>query len=315
MAPRSEPLSPPGPAVLVTGASGFLGRALVPRLAAAGYRVTALGNTRPDSPFGPEVEYLRGDLARPAEARALLRPWRWDAVANLAGPVSRGMEPVAGAPALGDHAAIVRALLQALPPGWPGRFVHVSSMTVYGLPEALPVPVSHPLRPLHAYGEAKRLAEAALLEGPDRPGDAWVLRMPGLFSEERRGGALYHFIRASAAGEALAVVTEDAVPWDVLHVDDGARAVLGALASPARDPGPVNVGYGEVVRVTDVASRLAARGGRGSRVVRRGSVPPPGFALDVSRTAALFPWPPATLDARLEALWEAFAGQAEGVGA
>lgn len=298
-------MTAPGAAVLVTGASGFLGRALVPRLDAAGYRVTALGNTRADSPFGARVEYRAGDLTGAGNGAALLRPWRWDAVVNLAGPVSLAAEPVSAAGALADHAAIVQSLLAALPPAWPGRFVHASSMTVYGLPETLPIAEAHPLRPLHAYGEAKRLAEAALLDAPDRPGDAWVLRLPGLFSADRRGGALYHFIRAARAGAELVVSTEPAVPWDVLHVDDAAHAVLAALGAPARGPGPVNVAYGEPVQLMQVAERVAARGGRGSRVVRRGAADPPAFAMDVSRAASLFPWPPATLDQRLGELWDA----------
>jgi UDP-glucose 4-epimerase len=298
-------VTPAGGVVLVTGASGFLGRALVPRLKAAGYRVTALGNTRRDSPFGAGVEYLAGDLARADAARALLSPWRWDAVANLAGPVAGGAAPVSDADSLADHSRVIGSLLAALPEGWRGRFVHVSSMTVYGLPEVLPVSETHPLRPLHAYGEAKRRAEAALLDAPRRPGDAWVLRMPGLFSAGRRSGALYHFVRAARSGADLAVQTEPAVPWDVLHVDDAARAVVGALASPARDPGAVNVAYGERVQMVELAERLAARGG--SRVVRRGAADPPAFAMDVSKAAGLFAWPPATLEQRLDELWAALA--------
>jgi UDP-glucose 4-epimerase len=303
-----------GAAVLVTGGSGFLGQVLVPLLAAAGYRVTALGNTLRETPFGPGVEYRAGDLARPDEADEVLGRWRWDAVVNAAGPVPHGMEPVSAADPLADHSRVVRHLLAALPEGWPGRFVHVSSMAVYGLPDSIPVSETHPLRPLHAYGEAKRRAEALLLEGGLRPRDAWSLRMPGLFSERRRDGALYAFIRAAQAGEPLSVVTEHSLPWDVLHVYDAARAIMAALAAPATDPGPVNVAYGSPVQVVRMAERLAARGGRGSRVVRLGAADPPAFAMDVSRAAELFPWPPATLDERLEELWAALRAPAEARG-
>lgn len=61
--------------VLVTGATGFVGRALVPALRAAGLRVRAL--SRGDAPGGrgagdPGLEWARGDVGRPADLPAAL---------------------------------------------------------------------------------------------------------------------------------------------------------------------------------------------------------------------------------------------------
>src|SRR5439155_8748155 len=65
-----------GTRVLVTGATGFLGKALVPRLVGCGYQVTEV--SRHSTP-------IAADLSN-AAATAALQPWRWDIVVNLAGP-------------------------------------------------------------------------------------------------------------------------------------------------------------------------------------------------------------------------------------
>lgn len=73
-----DPAAPAGP-VLVTGATGFVGSAVVRQLLAAGVAVKAL--VRPGADTGalaglPEVEPRRGDLTDPASLRAAVRGCR-----------------------------------------------------------------------------------------------------------------------------------------------------------------------------------------------------------------------------------------------
>ena len=87
--------------VFVTGATGFVGRALIPRLQRDGHAVVAWVHSpaRARSLLGPEVELLRADTAPGALAAAMARS---DAVVNLAG------EPVIG----GRWTAARRAILE-----------------------------------------------------------------------------------------------------------------------------------------------------------------------------------------------------------
>jgi UDP-glucose 4-epimerase len=280
--------------VLVTGGTGFLGRAVVARLGAG--RVLAVGR----NPVAG-AENRAADLLDPASVRAALAPGDYDAVVHLAGPAPKGEQTwEAGVPLVEVHHALAANLAHGLPSGWSGRVVHTSGMIVYGLPERVPVDEAHPLRPLHLYGLAKRIAEDAWLASGRS--DLWLVRLPGLFSEERRSGAVWSFARAAATGSPLRVSADRPTPWDLLHVDDAAAGIGAILDAEGPGPGPINLGYGAVVTLDSVAGWFArAVGGR----VDPPAVEQPPFGLGIALASRRLAWPPCTLSSRLAAMLEA----------
>ncbi|HZW89530.1 MAG TPA: NAD-dependent epimerase/dehydratase family protein, partial [Myxococcaceae bacterium] len=97
-----------GRTVLVTGATGFLGKALVPRLASAGHRIRMLGRSAPAPELAPHGEFVQGDLAdRAALKRALAGV---DVLYHLAGMVS--FDPADGPAMYRLHVAGTRGLLE-----------------------------------------------------------------------------------------------------------------------------------------------------------------------------------------------------------
>ncbi|MEO7093340.1 MAG: NAD(P)-dependent oxidoreductase [Polyangiales bacterium] len=287
--------------VLVTGATGFLGRALVPRLVTAGVNVTAHGRT--PTPFASDVDYVRGDLVDPDEAERVFAPWRWDAVVNLAGPVTGGTEDwTTGVSVANAHVMIALNLRRFAK--LRTRVVHASSMQVYGDPQTLPITEDHPRQPRHLYGLAKSLAEDVWLAAPEL--DAWVLRFPGLFSEHRKGGALYHFTRAARAGNALHLTATSPTAWDVLHVDDAAEAVARTLAAVGGTPGAINISYGEPVELAEIARWFAAHAASGSTVEQTPGVVHPVYQLAIDRAREHLGWSPPALHDRLARLYAAY---------
>ncbi|ANZ15349.1 NAD-dependent epimerase/dehydratase family protein [Streptomyces noursei] len=146
--------------VLVTGAAGFIGQAVVRHLASAGHEVRALVHrTRADVPSG--VQVCRGDLTDGASLDVAVA--NVEAVCHLAGvtrvrdsftdPLRYYQVNVAGTVAL--LAALDRADRRA-------RLVFASTGAVYGSAAAQPISEEQPPHPENPYAGSKHAAEEAI---------------------------------------------------------------------------------------------------------------------------------------------------------
>ncbi|MEV4560303.1 NAD-dependent epimerase/dehydratase family protein [Kitasatospora sp. NPDC049285] len=217
--------------VLVTGASGFVGGAVVRCLAAAGHEVWSLGR-RPDAASAlPVQRAFRGDVRdedawRPALAGV-------DAVCHLAA-LTRGRESL-NTPEAHESVNVggVRALLAAVPADRPPRIVLASTAAVYGAPERQPIDERTPPAPGNPYGASKLAAERLLTARPDT--DAVILRC---FNAAGTGDTdetrIIPRALAVAAGRHphLELNGDGSVVRDFVHVEDMADAYLLALTAP-----------------------------------------------------------------------------------
>jgi UDP-N-acetyl-alpha-D-quinovosamine dehydrogenase len=139
-----------GRRVLVTGAAGFVGRALVPRLAAAGWAVR------------PATRAETGDIGPGTDWRPLLADL--DAVVHLAARVhvmrDRAADPEHEFDRV-NHRAAAALAAQAATAGV-RRFVFLSSIKVHGDASDHPLAASDAPAPDDAYGRSKLAAERAL---------------------------------------------------------------------------------------------------------------------------------------------------------
>ncbi|MGY1594285.1 NAD-dependent epimerase/dehydratase family protein [Geodermatophilus sp. SYSU D00708] len=268
-----------GTPVLVTGGTGFLGSYVVPRLVAAGCRVTIVA---PDPGWREPVR----QAVRDGVVRLLPEAewWRPEAAARVArgavgtehlvhlayAPVPPGQgTPVRRAEhELGVNVCGPLELLLALG-DQVGHVVLTSSLEIYG--GTPPCPVDEDVRPepADAYGAAKLALEdqlriSAATGGPE----ATVLRMSTVYGPgETVPRAVPRFVRAGLAGLPATIAGDGLERRDYLHVTDAARLVMRAVASPPRGGSAfrlVHGGSGTAERTVALAQRvrrlLAVRG-------------------------------------------------------
>ncbi|MGH9380703.1 MAG: NAD-dependent epimerase/dehydratase family protein [Thermoanaerobaculia bacterium] len=167
----------PHPAVaVVTGAAGFIGRHLVRRLVADGWRVRGVDRHPAQAfPESPEIEYHALDIRdAPAMAEAIRGA---DTVFHLASAHLELRAPRGWYESV--NVAGVDTLVAACARQGVRRLVHASSVGVYGHVAHPPADEDAPKHPTSEYERTKLLGEQAALERAEREGVSLVVLRPG----------------------------------------------------------------------------------------------------------------------------------------
>jgi nucleoside-diphosphate-sugar epimerase len=237
---RALEASPGAVDVLVTGASGALGSAIVERLLARGASVRCLVR-RADSPLPKEAQVAVGDLG---DAEAVDRAVRGAGVVVHAGAAMRGPWPAHhGATVLGTAHVIASCRKHRV-----ARLVYVSSLSVLGVggdESGAPVDEEtryepHPER-RGSYTRAKLEAERLVAAAVRQHGLPAVILRPGQIFGRRI--PLLNAAVARRIGSHWLMLGDGDVVLPLVYIDDVVDATLLALDS--------DLGRGEVIHVVD----------------------------------------------------------------
>lgn len=249
--------------VLVTGGAGYVGAILVPKLLAAGHRVTVLdlylygddvlGGVRANT----NLIEVKGDL-RDAEtvARALTD---CDTVVHLAcisNDPSFELDPALGKSINYD---CFRPLVRAAKRAGVKRFIYASSSSVYGVKSDPNVTEDLPLEPLTDYSKFKAMCEDVLAEERS-PGFVTVTLRPATvcgYSPRQRLDVIVNILTNHAVNNGRIKVFGGEQLRPNLHIEDMTDLYLLCLDLPddAVDGRVWNAGY-ENHRVMQLASMV-----------------------------------------------------------
>jgi len=253
--------------VLVTGASGFIGRQAVPALVANGWEVHAAAR-RPIELPGAAAHAV--DLMDAEAVAALLVAVRPSHLLHLAWDVTPGRY-WSGRENLDWVAASLR-LYRAFVAAGGERVVAAGTCAEYDWTSD-PLEETAPLRPATLYGKAK--AAVSELLAASAPADGIGLAWARLFflygPHEHRSRLVPSVIVPLLQGEP-ALIGEGLAQRDFMHVADVAAALVTVLES--EHVGPVNIARGGIVPIREVARAIAEQIGR-PELLRIGARPTP----------------------------------------
>jgi len=256
--------------VLVTGASGFVGRAVLDALARGDMEVVALSRRPPSREARPRLGWLAVDmLDAPALRRAVAKAG-CDTCIHLAWDVGPGYWT---SPASLDWLAAGATLLRAFREAGGTRFVGAGTCAEHdwtGIGDAA-LREDAARRPATLYGAAKAAlwdVAASYAAGTGLEA-AWGVVFHAIGPGERAGRLLPSIVASLDAGQE-ARCTAGTQVQDPIDVRDLGAAFARLAASPLQ--GRVNLGRGAPESVAGIARRVAARCGRPD-LLRLGALP------------------------------------------
>jgi nucleoside-diphosphate-sugar epimerase len=253
---------------LVTGGAGFIGSAIVHRLAADGETVRVLddfstgrkANLRGLPPARVKVQ--AGDLRRRADVAQAVRGAEY--VLHLAAipSVPRSLKDPAATTAVNVLGTVI-LLEEARKAGTVKRVVLASSSSVYGDAPTLPKVESMPLLPLSPYAASKAAMEGYARAFSASHGlEATVLRYFNVFGPRQDPNGAYaavipRFFHAILRGQKPVVYGDGNQTRDFTFVDNVVEANLRAARAPRAAGETLNVACGERVTILGLASMIA----------------------------------------------------------
>jgi nucleoside-diphosphate-sugar epimerase len=248
--------------LLITGSSGYLGRAAVGTALERGFEVRGL-DRRPSRLEHDRFQERVGDIVEAETAERTTRGC--DAVFHLAAALAQ-FEPDADRMHRVNVEGTANFLAAALRHRV-GKFVFMSSVEVYGVEVPNPCPEGAALRPVCQYGRDKVEAEALCRSYSERGLDVTVFRPPTINGPGQNEPFLLAQMEAVARGRRAMLPGGGRSRLQMVDVTDVCRAMLLTLDRPGSRGAVMNLGSDRVPTLRELTIALHQHAGTRPRLL------------------------------------------------
>ncbi len=281
---------------VLTGATGFIGKALVKVLATTGSDVIIASRTKVSH---SQFEHIEFDLRDRTTFSNLVGAGA-DGIFHLAWSSTPALAELDPAGDLDTNVVGTVGLMENLAKLSKTRLVFVSSGgTVYGNALVLPTPETASINPIGAYGMGKATAEAYALYFWRNGMDVRIARLSNPYgpgqSTARQQGVVSVFARHIINDQPITIWGDGQVVRDYIRVEDAAAALIAIMNADLRaaDFQPIfNVGTGEGSTLNELATIIATKCGKPAQLAYASARPFDlrASVLDTSRLHAVTGW-------------------------
>ncbi|MBN1301803.1 MAG: NAD-dependent epimerase/dehydratase family protein [Melioribacteraceae bacterium] len=248
--------------ILVTGGSGFLGINLVRSLLDRGHEIKVIDIEDFSYPDVKEkVNFIKGDIRVDADVRNAIEGVELVIHTAAALPLYRPEEIYS------TDVEGTRLLLEVAFENKIGRFIHISSTAVYGIPDHHPIYENDKLDGVGHYGIAKIKAEQECILYRDKGMCVPVLRPKSFIGPERLGvfAMLYDW---AYTGHNFPMIGKGNNRYQLLDVDDLCEAVCKCIELPEETANDTfNIGAKEFLTMREDYQAVLDYAGYGKRII------------------------------------------------
>jgi nucleoside-diphosphate-sugar epimerase len=240
---------------LVTGGSGFLGRAIAQELCQRGETVKILDIWRDDD-LPSDIEYIECDIRDRDGVERAMRGI--DLVHHNVAlvPLTKAGQRFWSVNVEGAQVAATAAIAAGV-----GGFVHMSSSAVFGNP-VCPITEATPLQPVEIYGRAKLAGEQAVRAACTTAGLPLVVVRPRTILGAGRLGIFQILFEWIREGRNVYTIGDGRIDFQFVQAQDLLEAYLLAMTQP----GTYNIGTDRYGTLRQALENLIAHAGSTSRV-------------------------------------------------
>ena len=249
------------PRCLITGGAGFLGINLARDLLARGYEVVSLDLADFDYPERDRIIEVRGDIRKREDVDRAMEGV--DVVVHTAA----ALPLYSPADIYSTDIEGIRTVLSSAQAHGVGRFVHISSTAVYGIPDHHPLYETDRLDGVGPYGESKVKAEQICQEFRDQGMCISIIRPKSFVGPERLGvfALLYDWAKD---GKNFPVLGSGNNRYQLLDVEDLCDAIYLTMTGDCAQVNDVfNIGAKEYTTLKQDYQAVLDYAGFGRKIV------------------------------------------------
>ena len=294
--------------VLVTGGAGFIGSNMADELISRGYKVIIIDNlsTGLKENINPKAKFINGDVRNAKDLDKVFKN-KIDVIFHIAGCASTIKSFNNPAEDLNTNVGGTINIINYAVKHKVSRLLYASSMTSYGVPDAVPVKETMGTRPIAYYGITKYAGERYVIATGLRTDmgfkmNATAFRMFNVYGRRQSltnpyQGVVSIFIGNVLRNEQVTVFGDGKQSRDYVHISDVANAWIGAIENKKSFGEVFNLGSGisvSVNKLIDIILRSFGKNRKTNKVVYKPERPGDQrhMQADISKAAKFLKWIP-----------------------